>query len=126
MCGRVHDLDGQEPHVGVAVEPGVELGGAERERRNRATRELGLARVRDLPGAVQVHEPRREHLGVDAVVAAVVGREQRHDGRRHTADAALQGAPVRDEPARVLRDLALDVGRGRVDEGERRPITGAR
>jgi hypothetical protein len=80
-------------------------------------------RVRDLPGAVQVHQPGREHLAVDPVVAAFAFGEQRDDRRRDRADARLQRAAVVDERRGVPRDRAVDVGRRRVLQRERRPVT---
>ena len=47
-----------------------------REGRDREPSELALARVGDLARLVQVHQAGREHLGVDAVVATVFGRQQ--------------------------------------------------
>ena len=78
-----------------------------------------LCRLRDLAGAVQVHQPGREHLGVDAVVAAVAVGEQADDGRRDAADAGLERGAVGDERADVLGDRAVGVGRLGVGEEER-------
>ena len=72
--GEFTIVDRQEAHLVVAVEPLVQLGGAERERGDREAVELALARVRDLARRCSSHQPGREHLRVHAVVAAVAAR----------------------------------------------------
>ena len=88
---------GQEGDLVVAVEPLVELARCRRRTsRPRRRRRLALA-VGDLARLVQLHEAGREHLRVDAVVAAVALGEQRGDRRRDRADAGLQRGAVGDE-----------------------------
>ena len=121
--GRVHDVDRQEPHVVVAVEPLVELGRAERERADREPVERALAHVRDLAGTVQLHEPGREHLGVHAVVAAVAAR--RATRRWSTGSRRCRSATCSRRGRRSPRAPAIacstSAGGGSV-ERERRPV----
>ena len=90
VSGELTMSTGQEPHLVVAVEPLVELGGAGGERGDRVPVELPLAAVRHLARLVQLHQPGREHLGVHAEVAGVAVGQQLHDHRRDPADAGLQ------------------------------------
>ncbi len=119
---RVHDVDGQEAHLLVAVEPLVEVGGARREGADRHALELALVGVRDLAGLVQLHEPGGEHLRVHAVVAAVVVGQEPGDGRGDAADAGLEGAPVGDEGPHVTSDLLVHLGGHRVGQDEHGPV----
>ena len=91
------------------------------EGRDRDAVELALV-VGDLAGLVELHQPGGEHLGVDAVVAAVALGEQPGDRRRDRADPGLQRVAVGDEGAGVLGDRALGVAGRRVGDRERRRV----
>ncbi len=102
----------------VFVEPAVELLAAGGEGGDRDAVEIALA-IRHLAGLMQAHQTAREHLRVDAVVAAVALRQDRRDHRRDAADTGLQRAAVADEGSRVGRDAALGLGRLGLGQGQR-------
>ena len=66
--GVVHRGDIEESHLVVVVEPPVELGGSQGERRHRDAVEDPLVRIGYLPGQVHPHQAVGEHFRVDAEV----------------------------------------------------------
>jgi hypothetical protein len=104
----VDDVDGQEADRLVLVQPGMQLGSAEREGADREPLVDALLEVRDLAGLVEPHQACREHLAVDAVVPAVALGEQAGDGTGDAADAGLERGAVGNVLADVPGDGDLD------------------
>ncbi len=96
QLGVVDELDGEEGDLVVSVEPLVELLVAGRRTSTTETSsKLPPFRFVTLPASWSFISPVGEHLGVDAVVAAVALGEQRRDHRRDCADPGLESRPVR-------------------------------
>ena len=120
---RVHDVDRQEADVVVAVEPPVQLRRAEREGAHGEPVVLALAQVRDLARPVELHETGREHLRVDAVVAAVaLARATRRSstGSRRCPSASVQPSWTKVAACAAIACSTADAG-GSI-ERERRPV----
>ncbi len=117
---RVVDrVDGEERDLVVPVEPLVELRHAQREGGHRHAVEHPLGVVGDLPGLVQLHETRGEHLRMDAEPAE---RPTRQFGRHDVgngADARLQRGPVLHIRQCVARNGRVRAGVLRRRIGER-------
>ena len=115
---RVVDrVDRQEGHLLVPVQPLVELGDPEGERRHRHAVEHPLGVVGDLAGLVQPHQAAGEHLGVDAETAERATGQLRRDDVGDGADARLQRGPVlhvgqRDAGDRFVRLVGRRLGEG--------------
>ena len=107
--GVVDHVHGQERDRLVAVEPLVELGGAQRERRHRHAVEHALGAVGDLARLVQPHQAGGEHLRMDAEATEPAGGQLagHHVGDR--PDPGLQCRPLGDVAQCVCRDRGVHV-----------------
>ena len=120
--GGVDQVDGEERHVVVLMQPAVEGLVARGEGRDRDPVVAPLVGVRHLARLVQRHQAVREHLGMHAVVAARGARQLARDRRRDRADAGLQGGPVGHERRSVARDLKVRFARLSLGERQGRRV----
>ncbi len=79
----------------------------------------GAFAVGDLARLVQVHQPGREHLGVDTEVAMRTIGEHLGHRARNAADASLQRAPVTDIVSGVIGNGDLHCRWFGIDQFER-------
>ena len=91
--GVVDDVDGNEGHPGVGIEPVVEISRSEGKGGDRHAVEDALGVIRHLARLVQMHEAGGEHLRVHAVPATRSLRQRRGHDVGHGTHAVCKVLP---------------------------------